>query len=108
VVKTPKNLNIQNNSVGFTRESTTPNTDTPSTTELKPIIARKPIKNKERKQYLKLLRESQEYLNSKFDAFDKDNDQYQAKVRNGVSKYLNKMGYIDRCINIDLNTLGHL
>lgn len=89
---------IKNHSVGFAQSSS----------DLKPVKTRKPIKNREHKLYLKLLRESQEYLESKFDAFDTNNEEYQAKVRTGVCKYLNKMDYIDRCINIDLNTLGHL
>jgi hypothetical protein len=63
-------------------------------------------KKNEEEEFVRLMRESQQYLDSKVDAFNKKDANYQTQVKQGVKKYINTsvMGY-DRHIDTDLNRL---
>ena len=60
----------------------------------------------EEEEFVRVLRESQKYLDTKVDAFDKRDVTYKAQVKQNVAKYIKSSvhGY-DHHINTDLNRL---
>lgn len=66
-------------------------------------------KKREEEEFVKLMRESQQYLDAKVDAFNKKDVNYQHQVKQGVKKYISTSvrGY-DRHIDTDLNRLLRL
>jgi len=63
-------------------------------------------KKSEEQEFVKLMRDSQQYLDAKVDAFNKKDTKYKSQVKQGVKKYINvSMKGYDRHIDTDLKRL---